>query len=801
MRAKRVSVFSYSACLTSFLALIAASVLASQNSLSKNVTQIYNLSSGDEWKDKIPVIYDTSAIDGEFQNELAKSVVVALRVLEDHGLQPLFLDLAKLDATTSKVNAIQKCSKILIMNKFTVLVSLLNGDELKKFSHSYDNLVGKMGSIVEETKLHIYTPRSYMSSWKFPQSVIVKSLQMSEEARGVTLLNRVNKVGVRTLIPILDGDIMSQFELLNMYHDLGKLNKGGIELTKPILLNDPNHPTRIKQILSDIQESSLLAQDSDNSLRNSTTLKSKPGVLILATKGSHLAMKIATENIHLWSWFSPNMLEIEEATISQKVRDQERNEDNRTHDSQAVLDDNGGQLNHSSQGTTANNSFFGLYTVNFVGSKGWDNPLRRRMLRELTTFTGATPRILTAILTYDATWLARDHFRNELRLPMSGLSGMIDFNKQGFRTSGTYFGISSVPPTESTIVTLLQPSAWILDDIITVKDNQIRSPQISDYDVATSSILTKEELAEVANITRDEVGCENHLMNVVTYDPFNQMPYHYFFDEKTLPGTIVVPNHQGYGITFICTHLNDGVTAAPENKPESVEERPVSTLQLACTPGQRMSHPINCFRSHVNQRQKRAARSQNNVVPNVQYQYSFSGNDAWPTQNSKTASSKVDSMNQYYYQPIGHRDYQVESATYGYPRLDSTLAAAAEEPPSTPAPAPAPAPPGSKLPELRQILKAAKPFVGSCVGSTTGCAMCVLVLGRLPLGTLPAACTGPCFVGTFGSCGGLLGRVFSETTVICTELFKQGLLDADTFVADAEFGKYLAETSPYTMQE
>jgi len=106
---------------------------------------------------------------------------------------------------------------------------------------------------------------------------------------------------------------------------------------------------------------------------------------------------------------------------------------------------------------------------------------------------------------------------------------------------------------------------------------------------------------------------------------------------------------------------------------------------------------------------------------------------------------------------------------------------------------------GAKLPELRQILKAAKPFVGSCIGSTTGCAVCVLVLGRLPLGAVPAACTGPCFVGTFGTCGSLLGRVFSETTIICTELFRQGLLDVDTFIADAEFGRKMATESPRTL--
>lgn len=78
--------------------------------------------------------------------------------------------------------------------------------------------------------------------------------------------------------------------------------------------------------------------------------------------------------------------------------------------------------------------------------------------------------------------------------------------------------------------------------------------------------------------------------------------------------------------------------------------------------------------------------------------------------------------------------------------------------------------------------------------------MCVLVLGRLPLGAVPAACTGPCFVGTFGSCGSLLGRVFSETTVICTELFRQGIIDTETFVADAEFGQMMLQQFPETLQ-
>jgi len=104
-----------------------------------------------------------------------------------------------------------------------------------------------------------------------------------------------------------------------------------------------------------------------------------------------------------------------------------------------------------------------------------------------------------------------------------------------------------------------------------------------------------------------------------------------------------------------------------------------------------------------------------------------------------------------------------------------------------------------KLPELRQLLKVTKPFVGGCLGASSGCAMCILAFAQLPLGMVPAACTGSCMLGIFGTCGGLLARVVSESTVICTELFRQGLLELDTFLADAEFGRRLATDSPRTL--
>lgn len=245
-----------------------------------------------------------------------------------------------------------------------------------------------------------------------------------------------------------------------------------------------------------------------------------------------------------------------------------------------------------------------------------------------------------------------------MHLPKSGLSGIIEFDRHGFRKNGTYLGTSSVPKSTSAQATLLQPSTWILEDITSIDDTgKGQSPQISDYDVATSSILTKYELLNLANNTKNESGCNEQLMNVMTYDPFNQMPYYYFFNKANLPDTIVVPNHQGYGITFMCTHdipqNYPGHTDTTKGQGDSV----VSSLQLVCAPGDRMRHPVSCFRSHVNRRQKRSTPSgrtdQPHPVPNVQYQYSLSGKDPW---NSDTQ--------QYYYQPIGHRDFHADYNGY-----------------------------------------------------------------------------------------------------------------------------------------
>lgn len=325
-----------------------------------------------ESPDKIPIIYDSSGIDGVLQNELAKAAFLALGIVDSKGIQPLLIDFSSF-----KVKAEQKCAKILITNKFNLVVSLLDGDALINFVHAYE----KSERVKHEEKLFVYTPRSLPSYWKHPSSVVIKSLQMSEEAKALALLNRVRNVGVQTLIPVLDGDSASQAELLKSYVRLGKESKWTVKLSSPIFLNEQSHSESLKRILREytgFYTSHLKTHNLGIAERNHTGSMQRPGILLLAKRTSQLALKIASEKNHLLlSWFSPHILDFEE--WANNVNSREVN---------WMSDTAAQEPNHFEKGTTANNSFFGLYTVNFVGSKGWDNPLRRRLLRELTTFTG-----------------------------------------------------------------------------------------------------------------------------------------------------------------------------------------------------------------------------------------------------------------------------------------------------------------------------------------------------------------------------------------------------------------------------
>jgi len=197
---------------------------------------------------------------------------------------------------------------------------------------------------------------------------------------------------------------------------------------------------------------------------------------------------------------------------------------------------------------------------------------------------------------------------------------------------------------------------------------------------------------------------------------------------------------------------------------------------------------VHCFQSRIRSREKRSpVGGSSGRVHN-----SFFGNQREDNSNSLSYDVQPPPVSAPM-QPYMGNSYN------GYSGASSESPMTTTEEATTTTEAPAPSP-GPKLPDLRGILKGVMPFVGGCVGAATGCSVCVVVLGRLPLGGLPAICTGPCFVTTFANCGALLGRTFAETTVVCTELFRQGRLDLETFLVDAEFGNRLAKESIHTLR-
>ena len=95
------------------------------------------------------------------------------------------------------------------------------------------------------------------------------------------------------------------------------------------------------------------------------------------------------------------------------------------------------------------------------------------------------------------------------------------------------------------------------------------------------------------------------------------------------------------------------------------------------------------------------------------------------------------------------------------------------------------------------------PQIGGCIGSVFGCSICFGYLMTYDVTALPAVCYGPCAVGTSGACIALFanGVQFKMSqTVICTELFAQGQLSWDSYIADAAFGARVAATNPQALQ-
>ncbi|XP_035689878.1 uncharacterized protein LOC118425159 [Branchiostoma floridae] len=95
--------------------------------------------------------------------------------------------------------------------------------------------------------------------------------------------------------------------------------------------------------------------------------------------------------------------------------------------------------------------------------------------------------------------------------------------------------------------------------------------------------------------------------------------------------------------------------------------------------------------------------------------------------------------------------------------------------------------------------------IGECIGEVAGCAVCfgTRVLFESSILDSAAACAEPCAFGIGGTCGNAIGEGIGDAvaaTVICTELFVQGHLDAQTYLADAAFGRQLAAESPHVME-
>lgn len=343
--------------------------------LSSGFGMISGLGNGRIWEEDnglkvIPVLYDSTGVDGHLQSELAKTVYLSVEIMEKglgEKVKPLFVDLG------NKERGIQNILKIVHGNN--IVISLLESEQLVKFVKSYEK-----EEMSKKNILNVYTPRSL---WK-PESVggwsgvvVIKTLQMSEEAKAVALLHRVNKVGVKTLIPVLDSDnCQEQDYQLKYYAKLVGGRKGGLKLSKPIYLSRPEHEENLRKVLGEsvnFNEDHLRENFGNKSIMvgESNEEDLKPGILLLAKNGSKVAMAIAEERKHLLlNWFSPNIIELEEWAMKEKDNGQK---DNRIEGARVEK---------------ANNSLFGLYTVNFVGAKGWDNPRRRQVLRELASFTG-----------------------------------------------------------------------------------------------------------------------------------------------------------------------------------------------------------------------------------------------------------------------------------------------------------------------------------------------------------------------------------------------------------------------------
>jgi len=225
-----------------------------------------------------------------------------------------------------------------------------------------------------------------------------------------------------------------------------------------------------------------------------------------------------------------------------------------------------------------------------------------------------------------------------------------------------------VPDLSSQNVTLLQPSTWILEDTIAVTETLEKQFYIREEVVSTATILHADDLRHIADKSKKDVGCVEHIMNVITHDPYNQMAYNYYFKESSLPQSMLLPHQHGFGFSFFCIHPNDNdeTTSTTSPPPTNDTEREnhddddvltTSNMQIACTPDTKPSHPLKCFRTNVARRQRRSAAelptSQYGIENNRQSWYQYNNNN----NNNRWAQPKENSQNDYYYQFPNYNAY------------------------------------------------------------------------------------------------------------------------------------------------
>jgi hypothetical protein len=290
----------------------------------------------------IPVFYDSTAMDHHMQMEMLKAVFLSLRAHDPHDkLHPHFLDLAHTPHWLPNPNA----------TKITTIISLLSHTALEEWSAHYH----------AHTRPHlpppitIFTPRLLSAPLDAAPSITLFSLQMDARALSVALLHRVEKVGTRTLVPILDSHSPAQLLLLQHFVEAAEQRLVPIRLTSPLFLDQPSQlPSTFRHLVGESGGVGV-------------------GVLLLAEKGSQRAMELAADkkDLHV-GWFSPNILQHEEWAYNNN------NNNNNTTNTTPI-----------EQGEEERVSpYFGLYTLEYVGGTGWDSPLRRRVLRQLSSYTG-----------------------------------------------------------------------------------------------------------------------------------------------------------------------------------------------------------------------------------------------------------------------------------------------------------------------------------------------------------------------------------------------------------------------------